>query len=475
MKNHSLNKNSISDLIRNEEKRSVIILALAIIIYSITFSYLSIRGHMLYLTGADLAIFEQSFWSTLHGEFFYTSIGGGSQFGIHNSPVLFLVIPFYAVFQNTETLLVVQSVLLALGAFPLYLIGKKAHSAKIGLSFAFLYLIYSPLHGVNLIDFHEIAFFPLFAGLCIYLLIVERWNWFFSFALLILFIKEDCALIVIMIGIFGLIIHRASDKKIKLLLAGLILIASAWLIISFFIIIPAFHQPGQSVNLNHYVNIPGNLLNHNDARISYIIHLFLPVCFLPLLAPLYLIPAIPAFGETLLPDRFEYFSIFYHYSALLIPFIFVSAIYGFKRLLSLKNGYLSSKTNFILIFLLIVSIISLVISPMSILINETIINGKMTDQFRLNSFMLPKIPEDFSISTQWDLLPHLPHRNNLYEGYNKNTDLVIIDKSSAFIRDIQMSKEDLENYTNLYQNGNLIILGNRESPRVKQLQTHPLT
>ena len=112
---------------------------------------------------------------------------------------------------------------------------------------------------------------------------------------------------------------------------------------------------------------------------------------------------------------------------------------------------------------------------MSILINETIINGKMTDQFRLNSFMLPKIPEDFSISTQWDLLPHLPHRNNLYEGYNKNTDLVIIDKSSAFIRDIQMSKEDLENYTNLYQNGNLIILGNRESPRVKQLQTHPLT
>ncbi|MCJ7469449.1 DUF2079 domain-containing protein, partial [Candidatus Bathyarchaeota archaeon] len=81
------------------------LVGLAIGVYTLTFSYFTIMKHYEFRSYAwDLGIFNQSFWTTLYeGRFFYNNVEllvnpSGSFFGIHFSPILFLILPIYAVY-----------------------------------------------------------------------------------------------------------------------------------------------------------------------------------------------------------------------------------------------------------------------------------------------------------------------------------------------------------------------------------------
>ena len=106
---------------------SEIIVFLAVICYTIILSYYAIAKYNAFNAYAwDLGIFNQSLWTTLHTKnFLFSTVElfinpTGSFFGTHFSPILFLVLPFYALYSSPETLLVFQSAILALGAVPLY-------------------------------------------------------------------------------------------------------------------------------------------------------------------------------------------------------------------------------------------------------------------------------------------------------------------------------------------------------------------
>jgi uncharacterized membrane protein len=68
-------------------------------------------------------------------------------------------------------------------------------------------------------------------------------------------------------------------------------------------------------------------------KLGYIIGLFAPVAFLSFLDPPSLMIGAPWFATSFLSDYPPYYqAIGYQYVAFVIPFIFVSAIYGTKRL-----------------------------------------------------------------------------------------------------------------------------------------------
>ena len=121
-----------------------------IISYTIFFSWYSILKHYAFLTTAfDLGIFDQALWSTLHGKFLYTTLHGEEAsvtFAHHFQPILLLILPIYAVYQSPETLLVLQSFFLALGALPIYWIARKKLNELAGLVFSASYLLYPALH-----------------------------------------------------------------------------------------------------------------------------------------------------------------------------------------------------------------------------------------------------------------------------------------------------------------------------------------
>lgn len=144
--------------------RTECLVLLFILVYTIVFSYVTILRHYSFSSGAyDLGIYENILWRTInYGDFFKSvpdPVGPtGYFFSVHFSPILFLLLPIYAVHQATETLLVFQSFVLALGAYPLYLLARKELKSEVaGIVFAVAYLLYPPLQGVNWFDFHPQA------------------------------------------------------------------------------------------------------------------------------------------------------------------------------------------------------------------------------------------------------------------------------------------------------------------------------
>ena len=134
---------------------------ICIMVYTVIFSYFTILRHYSFDSGAwDLGTYEQMLWNTINsGRLFWTAPdvinSTGFFFGTHFSPILFIILPIYFLYQATETLLVLQSFVIALGALPLYWLARDELKSKIGgFVIALAYLLYAPLHGVNWFDFH---------------------------------------------------------------------------------------------------------------------------------------------------------------------------------------------------------------------------------------------------------------------------------------------------------------------------------
>ena len=101
-------------------------LGLMVIVYAAFFCILTVQRHRCQLTIAnDLGTFDQIFWNVVHGRGMQQTIEVNfPQWGVHPQPIIVLLAPFYLVYPTPETLLVAQSVALALSAVPLYLIAQ---------------------------------------------------------------------------------------------------------------------------------------------------------------------------------------------------------------------------------------------------------------------------------------------------------------------------------------------------------------
>src|SRR3989344_651265 len=152
------------------ERQTIFIVFAAIFIYISVLGSVSVSRHYNFQTQAwDMGIFVQTFWNTAQGRIMQNSIEEvPNHFGVHMSPILFLLVPGFLIFPSAYYLLIIQTLALAFGALPLYLFAKKILQRKdFALLLAIGYLLYPSLHRVNLFDFHPISFFPplLFAAL----------------------------------------------------------------------------------------------------------------------------------------------------------------------------------------------------------------------------------------------------------------------------------------------------------------------
>jgi hypothetical protein len=321
-------------------------------------SALSVARHNGFMTHAfDLGIHDQAIYNILHGGTMRTTLYGPyaiDYIGDHFSPILFLVAPIYALYQDARTLLVLQSFFLAAGAIPIYLLTlNKTRSALLGVTLAAGYLLYPALHGVNLKDFHQIALVCVLLLAALYFLEIERDVPFLIALGLALIVKEEVALTVAAIGAYIFLAKRRYRLGPVLVLIGLVYFAvvTGWLmphlggkpqIDTRFGGIIAPGAPGAAgVAWTLFTNPIYTVMSilGNQQKIIFLFQMFLPVLFLPLGAPaLAWIPALPALGVLLLTSAYTQYNITYHYAAHLIPFIFFLAILGAARFLNMPPG-----------------------------------------------------------------------------------------------------------------------------------------
>ena len=215
--------------------------------------------------------------------------------------------------------------------------------------FTAVYLLYPLLGFVNRFDFHPVVFtIPFF--LAAYDLLDTDHPWWASlFILLSLSLREEVGLTVFAFGLYAAVFMKRPLLGSLWSGAGLL-----WSLAALFVIIPAFRggasdtvgryawlgeSPGQMIRA--VFTQPARLWNHltEPYRLALPVKLLLPVGFLALLAPAALLVTLPALAYNLLSDTPSQSSIYFQYLAPTVPFIFIAAIGGAKRLLGrLEDG-----------------------------------------------------------------------------------------------------------------------------------------
>lgn len=293
----------------------------------------------------DLAIYNQMFHGALHGKP-YSSLMDLPYLGTHVEITSFFLFPIYALFPSALTLLVVQALLLGLAAVPLFMIAKDKLSNFWGLIFVIIYLIYPAVGFTNLNEFHPESFLPFIQFLLFYYFLKNDFKKFFVFLLLCVLSKENMSLMMIMFGFYAWF-----EKKQWRWAAAPVFLGIIWFFVYKFFIFPVFC--GDKIGLmkiyehlgSNLPQILQNILLHPvralgimlmREKLFYLLLLFGPLVFFPLLCPLVLLIALPNFLQHLFSLRPMEYSINFYYPSECLAFIFVAAIFGLENLLRFK-------------------------------------------------------------------------------------------------------------------------------------------
>ena len=433
---------------------STYLLGLSVLTYTVLSSYFTILRHNAFQTYAwDLGIFNQSFWTTLYnGRLFYSTVEllvnpSGNFFGIHFSPIIFTVLPFYALYPTPQLLLVLQSFVLALGALPLYKLAKHIGKHRIfALSFALAYLLYPPLQGINSFDFHVQSFLPLFFLSVFYFFETQNWKPYFLFILLSLMVEEHAAMIVAFIGLFAILQHRTHllnelknrNFKDTLVLVSFLTLVSAVL---WYVLTNLFHNAFFPINqtfISTYkaasnwrilgtedpITIPFYIFLHPTnaiaalsydvpLKVSYLVGLFGPLAFMSFFKVRYLLPTIPWFIYALFSNYQPYYVIFFQYPAYVIAFIFIAAIYGLNRG-STNLRTLAKRLAILLTFSFVAYLLVSPFGPTVAILNQNSGINPNSQRDDLIHQLLAFIPPNASVITDNALFPHVSSRSNAY-------------------------------------------------------------
>jgi uncharacterized membrane protein len=337
---------------RRRDDRAVLILWAMIVADAVLFSWIAVARHWNFQTGRfDLGNMVQAVWTTGQGDLFTTTDTIGNQIsrlGAHVDPILVAFTPFSWFLPTAEVLLVGQAVITALGALPVFWLGRRwLADDRLALAGAAAYLLYPPVQHNVLVDFHPVVLATPLLLFCIWAAEEQRWWALAVFAPLAALTKEQVGIALVMLGVWIAVRHRR-------LLPGAILAvtAGAWSCIAVFIILPAYNPYGGQIHVGRYAALgdsTGEILTTvvtrpwvplglmvAEERVTYMLALLLPLLALCLLAPLLAAGALPDLVLNLLGVPAQH-AVEHHYTAVITPFLIASALLGLARLRSWRR------------------------------------------------------------------------------------------------------------------------------------------
>ncbi len=311
--------------------------------YAAGFGSLSVLRHRAFNTGRyDLGNMVQTVWNTAHGHFLQMTSGDGrqiSRLAAHFDPILAAFAPLWWIWPSPEMLLVVQALVVALGALPVFwLASKHLRSDRAALGFALVYLLYPATQWLTLNEFHPVALATPFLLFAFWYLDEDRLVPFAIFAVLAMTTKEEIGFVVAGMGIWYAIRRRTRPGAI-VAVAGVLVSALA-----IAVVIPHYNAGADSAFYGRYdaiggsaggiaktaVTHPWRILEQafqgND--LHYLLHLLLPLGFLFLLSPVVLVAALPELALNVLSATSTQTSIHFHYTAGAIAPLVAATVLG---------------------------------------------------------------------------------------------------------------------------------------------------
>jgi uncharacterized membrane protein len=442
-----------------------VVLGLLVVAYIALFGTLSLRRHQNLRTNAlDLGYTDQAVWNTLHGRPFRFSTYLDAAFeldipihafeqpdvllGYHVEPILAAIAPLYLIHDGPETLLWLQTVVIALGAIPLYLLLR--HRARpqlvqvsrftldlspwLALVFVLLYFLAPSLEAANLSDFHAVALSPTLLLAAFTCLETDRPWGFLGFALLAAMCKEEIGLLVAAMGLWAACVRRRRGLGLGTAVAGV-----GWFLLCVQVIMPHFSGLSGSAFLARYGHLgeslgdmarnlvlqPGMFVDwlRRPEVMRYLRDLWrtgggLSILHLPGLAM-----ALPVVAINALSSYDWMHSGGAHYSASIVPFLILSAAYGVDwaaRQAGRRVDHPERVGRYVSLGLVAIGlVVALVyhhragISPLS---RRFVLEPISEHARRAEPFIeaVNSLPPEVPVSASSGLYPHVSHRQRVY-------------------------------------------------------------
>jgi len=272
---------------------------------------------------------------------------GFNLLGDHFQPIVAVLAPVFRLFPSAATLLVAQTLLVALSVFPVSQLAREKLGAGPSRAIAIAYGFSWGLQQLIEFDFHEIAFAVPLLAFALSALARGRLEAAVWWALPLVFVKEDQGFTVAAIGLYliiaGMRMTASPDqgpdpdgqRRVK---AGLFLLAwgFAWSFLAIGVIIPhvnaAHHYeywsdggvlaPGGHLTV---ISLVTQLFSAWPDKLHTIVLLLLPTAFIALRSPLALI-AVPSLLLRFLSTDPSFWGTLWHYNATVMPILFVAAV-----------------------------------------------------------------------------------------------------------------------------------------------------
>lgn len=432
-------------------------LLIIIIVYTVFFAAYSLQKHAAFQTaGFDLGIWDQKVWNILHGRPFIMTTQGSMEisFGDHVDPIIGLLLaPLYGLYSAPQTLIIVQVILVSLGALPIcWLAQRKLRSELAGLIFAVIYLLFPALEGAITFDFHGLTAATPLLAYALWAMNQRHYRLFLAMAILAMACQEDVPLLTLMMGLYIVGIQK-NWRVGGVTVAGSLL----WFALANFLLIPVFSLGGDNIHLYRYEALGDDfsqviitVLTRPDLVIQqafagekrfYWMRLTVPTAFTALLDPFTLLMALPSLLiNTLSTYPPTYQLDLYHSSSAIVPFATVASINGLTRLVEFakpKLKYVSPGLlrNALLAMVLLATLayqVQFGHAPIGRYFKWPIV----TEHHHKAERMLAQIPPQAAVSAQNSLVPRLSQRRWIFilpklAHRDKQADYIALDMRSS--------------------------------------------
>jgi uncharacterized membrane protein len=274
----------------------------------------------------DLGLFVQNIrgWASFTGPISAIKGPGFNLLGDHFSPILALLAPLWWVWPSPVMLLVVQSLLMALGVLPLMLWARRdlglVASLVIGLAYG---LSFGVLNAVNF-DFHEIAFAVPIVSLSVTLLGTRRHRMALIAAAPLVLVKEDLG--VTYIAALGLVLLLRREW----LLGAIALVGGITCsLLAISVVIPAFNPHGVYAYASQVTLDPGTMFRQIadgfGMKVFTVFAVLAISIFVAVRSPL-IILVFANLVPRLLSSRQNDYSPFFHYNAITVALVVAAMI-----------------------------------------------------------------------------------------------------------------------------------------------------
>jgi uncharacterized membrane protein len=444
---------SLRELSRREPSL-LVACAAAAVLYTV-FSFLN---HYHYNSGTDLAIFDQAIWHYSRFEAptstFLSPFGYDNILGDHFTPILVLLAPLYWIWENVGVLLIAQALLVAASIVPVFVFCRR----RLGRTGAYLMaLAYASFWGVAsavAFGFHEIAFAPLLLGLILLAVDDRRWRAFAALVFVLLLVKENMGVLVAFIGLYVGVTQKEWRKAALTAAVGI-----AWFVVYTDLVQPMFvdgrdyrHWMYGAVGkdltsaLANIVTDPTRLPRvffsgtfdpgpgwAGSSKVGTLALTFAPFLGLALLSPIGLL-TIPLLLERMLAGNPWLWTPFLHYSLTLAPVLVMASADTLARLARWRP--LRPRARAVLVGgAAAIAVANLAVAtkfPLADLADPDFYRPSAEDRARQAA--LSRVPPSASVLTGARMMPHLTHRDEVYEmrAHRKNPEYIVTDPAEYF-------------------------------------------